>query len=145
MDKNILRLFAFGFILLWGLIGCQGNSATPTTTPDGMVDTAAELTAALQEMDFVVQAGGPFQDFLLEGGGQLLLVNGQQLQVWEFPTVEAADEARTFLSGADSPLATIRFTAPPRFFQKGAMVVLFVDTNRSILNALTAILGDPFL
>jgi hypothetical protein len=135
----------FYISILFMLAGCGGGEITPTPTPDGIVDTQAELTTALREMEFVVQVGGPFRDFLFEEDGQLLLVNGQQVQVWEFATVEAADEARAFITGPNSPLSRLDFSAPPRFFQSGQMVVLFVDINRSVLTALTALLGNPFL
>lgn len=127
------------------LVGCGTTTDPPTPTPDAVVDTGAELITTLQAEGVVAQDGGPFSDYLFDGGGQLLLVNGQQVQVWEFATIEDADTAREFISGTESPLATIRFFQSPRFFQAGTMLVLFVNTDPAILNMLTRILGEPFL
>jgi len=140
-----MRIIALCIVVMFMVAGCGGTTVTPTPTPDGIVDTASELTTRVREQDFVVQKGGPFSDFLFERGGQLLRVNGYEVYVWEFPTVEEAEAARTHITGADSPLARIDFSAAPRFFQNGRMMVLFVETNRPVLNVLIALLGNPFL
>lgn len=144
-EKQYMRMAAVILIGMTLLLGCGSSTATPTPPPDGIVDTAAELVTALQAEGFVAQHGGRFNNFLFERGGQLLLVNGQQVQVWEFATNEQADAAQDSILGDDSPLARLNFTAPPRFFQNGRMVVLFVATDPAILRTLTDILGDPFL
>lgn len=131
-------------VVVGAIVGCRGTANSATPTPDTVINTSAELIAALQEQGMVAQDGGPFRDFLFEGGGDLLLVNGQQVQVWEFPTVEEADAARDFITGPESPMATIRWMAPPRLFQHDRMIVLFVNTDPGVLNALTLILGEPF-
>lgn len=142
------RLSSLGVLFLIGMLllsGCGSGMEIPTPTPDAVVDTAAELITALQSNGFVAQDGGHFTNFLFERGGQLLLVNGQQVQVWEFATEAQVNEAQTLITGDDSPLARLNFTASPRFFQNGKMVVLFVATDPAILNILTTILGNPFL
>ncbi len=131
--------------LLLFLTGCGAPADRSSTTPHGIVDTAFELKTILREQGFVVQDGEPFSDFLFERGGQLLRVNGTEVWVWEFETVEDADAARRSLDGPESPLAREEFSASPRFMQNGHMIVLFVDTNRPVLNALIAVLGNPFL
>lgn len=130
------------------LAGCTGSTPPPPTTepsPDARVDTATDLIAALQAQGFVVEEAGMSEPFLLEKAAHLLQVNGQQVSVWEYKTVEEADGARLFLRGPNSPLALMDFIAAPRFYQNGSMIVLFVATDPAIVTALTTILGEPFL
>jgi len=138
-----------GLVLLLSLmvVGCSGGATAPTpaVTPNALIDSAAELAEALQAQGLGVESAGMSEPFLLERGAQLLQVNGQQVSVWEYENVDGANGARLFLTGPNSPLALMDFIAAPRFYQSGSMIVLYVATDPAIENAITAVLGQPFL
>jgi hypothetical protein len=127
------------------VVGCAGGSAATPAAPTAMIDTADELMTALQAEGMKVEDAGMSEPFMLERRAHLLNVNDQQVSVWEYETVDEANNARLFLTGPNSPLALMDFIAAPRFYQSGSMIVLFVATDEAVVSTLTKVLGEPFL
>ena len=70
------------------------------------------------------------------------MVNDQALQVFEFATAAiAAAETRHVGDGATISAAWI---APPHFYHRGRLIVLYVGSDQSMLDLLTAVLGPQF-
>lgn len=74
--------------------------------------------------------------------GRILIVNKEALQVFEFANAAtAATETRQVGEGATTSAAWI---APPHFYHRGRLIVLYVGSDQSMLDLLTAVLGPPF-
>jgi hypothetical protein len=70
------------------------------------------------------------------------MVNKEPLQVFEFANAAtAAAETRRVGDGATTSAAWI---APPHFYHRGRLIVLYVGSDQSMLDVLTAVLGLPF-
>ena len=75
-----------------------------------------------------------------------LSVAGDEVDVFEYATAAAARNEMAHVSPTGSPVGTYQVTwlAPPRFYRKDRVIVLYVGTNPAVVRALDAILGPPF-
>lgn len=74
--------------------------------------------------------------------GRILIINGQAAQVFEFAkAATAAAETKRVGDGATTSAAWI---APPHFYHRGRLIVLFVGDNQTVLKLLTTVLGPQF-
>ena len=73
---------------------------------------------------------------------RIINVNGQSVQVFEFPNAAAA-KAETKRIGVKGT-TSVAWIAPPHFFHGGRLIVLYVGDNESILKLLTTVLGPQF-
>lgn len=78
--------------------------------------------------------------------GRIIMVNNEGLQVFEYPTqVAAANEAeRVSQDGMTIGSSKPSWMAPPHFFKRGTLIVIYVGNNQTILNILKATLGGQF-
>ena len=74
--------------------------------------------------------------------GRILIVNGQALQVFEFANAAAAS-ANTKRVGATGT-TSVTWIAPPHFYNRGRLIVLYVGDNESVLKLLATVLGQQF-
>lgn len=70
------------------------------------------------------------------------MVNGQAAQVFEFPNAARA-AAETERVGAKAT-TSVAWIAPPHFFHRGRIIVLYVGGNELTLDQLTTVLGRQF-
>jgi len=75
-----------------------------------------------------------------------LIVDGEQVQVFEYGTAaKARAESRT-ISADGSAVGTtmVTWVGPPHFFMNGKMIVLYAGENPPVINALEKALGKQF-
>jgi hypothetical protein len=77
---------------------------------------------------------------------QRVLVNGETVHVFEYPTVAAAQADAGRVAPAGSPIGTTQVTwiHPPRFYRSAQLIVLYVGTHDAVAGHLEAVLGKPF-
>lgn len=75
-----------------------------------------------------------------------LSVAGEDVHVFEFPSADAAGRESSHISPGGSPIGAHQITwmAPPRFYRKDRLIVLYVGSNLEVAQALESILGPPF-
>ncbi|MDQ6891203.1 MAG: hypothetical protein M3167_00790 [Acidobacteriota bacterium] len=75
--------------------------------------------------------------------GSVYTVEGDDLQVFVYPTetAAAADASRIAPSGGAIGTTALRWIAPPHFFRRGAMIAIYLGSDRRIREALSAELG----
>jgi len=78
--------------------------------------------------------------------GRIVKVNGEGVQVFEYPRLSAADADAKKVSADGSSIGTSKpsWMAPPHFFKSGKFLVLYVGGNQTVLNVLRGALGDQF-
>ena len=111
------------------------------------VGSAVEsLLATLQGAGLEVSAGGDVSQSYFSVAGKVLLLNGEELQVYEYPAMEAAEAEAASVSGDGSMLGTAVFdwTSTPHFFRSGNLIVVYVGENQSVIQALQSLLGTQF-
>ena len=78
--------------------------------------------------------------------GRVLLVNDEAVQVFEYGSAAAAEaEARRVnSSGTVIGTSSMSWMAPPHFYRKGNLIVLYVGANATVQRTLEAVLGAQF-
>jgi hypothetical protein len=78
--------------------------------------------------------------------GREIAVDGESVQVFDYPSGETADGDAKRVSPDGSAVGTskVSWLSTPHFFKKGDLIVLYVGGNRAVLDALRAALGPQF-
>ena len=112
--------------------------------------TAGALAGQLQQQGLSVSNGGTmsrdvFPFFAVPA--TRLIVNGNDVQVFEFGSTSLAESEAAKVAPSGSPIGTsqISWIAPPRFYRKDRLIVLYVGSQTDIIQALMAVLGAPFV
>ena len=86
---------------------------------------------------------------------QLLTVNGEDIQAFEFGSAEEADAAAEGISESGSPIVTtmadgtgsasmITWVAPPHFYKAGRLIVIYVGCDSDVIDTLQEAMGPQF-
>ena len=143
MNPNLWR----PSILICGLVLLGCGTAGPTA-PDASFSSAT-LTQALRDGGATVAAAGtaPQDSFpFFAIASRDLVVNGETVHVFEYSTAAKAADDRAKVSDSGTPIGTVQVTwiEPPRFYQKGRTIVLYVGHSDDVSRRLEMILGRPF-
>ena len=115
---------------------------------EGMpVGSAVEsLLATLQGAGLEVSAGGDVSQSYFSVAGKVLYINGEELQVYEYPTPESAEAEAGSVSADGSTVGTamVDWISTPHFFRSGNLIVVYVGENQSVIQALQSLLGTQF-
>lgn len=133
----------FVALLLLGLVGC-GGSSTPPTSHGGPVKDYVSLVDHLRGVDATVVPTGSVTQPFFSVPGQVITVNGEQVQVYEYVNEDDAnaDAARISPDGGTVGNTMVDWIAPPHFYKKGQLIVLYVGTNTSVMKILEMTLGS---
>ena len=137
-----------GFIALLffvGTAGCGGSSA-PLASHGGPVKDYVSLIDHLRAGGATVVPAGSVAQPFFSVPGQLITVNGQQVQVYEYANDDSAnaDAARISPDGSTVGNTSVDWVAPPHFYKKSRLIVLYVGTNSSVMHILETALGPQF-
>ena len=135
-------------LLLAALLPVIAGSQSPVVRPSTPL-TGAGLVRALgrQSMTVVSRGRAPRDAFpFLSVRATRLTVNGHDVHVFEYPTVDGAARDASAISPAGTPIGSsqIAWMAPPRFYWKDRLLVLYVGTSLEIAQAIETVLGPPF-
>lgn len=78
--------------------------------------------------------------------GQVLLINDEAVQVFEFRSVAVAEAEARRVNPAGTIIGTssMSWMAPPHFYRQGKLIVLYVGDNARAKSLLENILGAQF-
>ena len=122
--------------------GSPAETITLQTTASSKppVKTFRELVARLQRSGKKVRRKEGVEQPFLSVRGQILRVDHQDVQVFEYRSVRSAElDAQKITDTRATSLAM--WIAPPHFFRSGRLIVLYVGEDSSVLEALTELLG----
>ena len=131
-------------LMLAGFAGC-GEPPAPPTSHGGPIRDYVSLIDHLRASTTVVPAGSVNQPGL-SVTGYLIKVNGEDVQVYEYADEDAANTEASHISPDGGTIGTtmVDWVAPPHFFKKGRIIVLYVGTTPSVLQVLRMNLGPQF-
>jgi hypothetical protein len=134
---RVLLIASLGF----ATAACTAVQAGTAAAPLGADALIEALTAAGDE----VEDGGAVEQIFFSVDGQIIRVDGQDVQVFEYPDA-AARQAESELiqpDGSPNPTTMVTWIDTPHFWAKDLLIVLYVGQDEATVGALTAIMGEP--
>lgn len=119
----------------------------------GPVQDQVSLIDALRGKNVIVDISGTVsQPFLSPQSGTTVRLSGGPLttaadvQLFEYSSASAAsaDASRISPDGSGTANTRISWVAPPHFFLKGRVMVLYVGSDPAVLSLLQSLLGPQF-
>jgi hypothetical protein len=121
----------------------------PNPVGPGELASSDALIVALQQQGATVSRG----EVLPRGStpyfstnAQVVFVNAESLNVFEYSTVAAAegDAAKVSPDGSAIGSTMVTWIGPPHFYRNGRVIVLYAGSVEAVLLPLEAVLGKPF-
>jgi hypothetical protein len=124
----------------------------PTQSHGGPVQDQVSLIDALRKSVTVDVSGNIAQPFLHPDSGTTVQLSGGTLaapadvQLFEYGSASAAeaDAHQVRADGSGTATTIVDWVAPPHFFLKGRVLVIYVGNDRAVVNLLTSVLGPQF-
>lgn len=141
------RLIPFSLLTITLLIlilaACTSRPATEGETSSS--SDSSELIDNLRSAGATIETAGIVEQPFFQNAGQLLKVNGADVQVFEFPDEASWSAAVAQISPDGTSVGTsmITWIDQPHFWAKNPLVVLYVGSDAEIINLLTTTLGKP--
>lgn len=126
--------------------GTKARRRQVSAQPSGSQKTLKSLINELKAAGMRIgRAGGVSQPFF-SVKGHVITINGEQVQVFEYAKVEKAEMEAKMVDATGSSVGTNMMTwmAPPHFYRRGRLIVLYVGSDSSVINTLTSVLGPQF-
>lgn len=110
------------------------------------VTNLAQLIRTLRSRGNKVARKERVEQPFLSVKGQIIKIDDQDVQVFEYRTAHAAqlDANKISPTGSSTVTRMLMWIAPPHFFRAGRLIVLYVGEDRSVLQVLVDILGPQF-
>jgi hypothetical protein len=143
LKRYIVPLFLV--IFAYVMSGC-GNGATPSPTGAPVVEDQASLLAALQAAGASADVGDSvIQDFFTPEG-QIITVNGSDIQVFEYESAEAMEAEASLVASDGGSVGTsiMMWMDAPHFYKAGRILVLYIGSDAAILGFLENAMGPQF-
>jgi hypothetical protein len=121
-----------------------GMAASPLASPGAELADVSGLIAALEAAGATVETGDKIEQPFFEVQGQILKVNGQSVEVFEWAD-EASREAvsRTITPQGQFGTTQVEWVGKPHFWASGKIIALYVGDNAEVVELLTGALGAP--
>ena len=142
--RSLLFLVALG-LAAWLAAACAGGQ-TSTPSESGPVGSYDELVAAVRLAGATAEPAGTVSQVFFGPEGQVLSINGQDVQIFEFPGEEEVNAAVQSISQDGSSIGTtmVTWVAAPHFYRGGRLIGLYVGEDGGVIEVLNQVLGAQF-
>jgi hypothetical protein len=132
------------FVLI--LAACSSTGQPSGDSQQGATVTdLASLIARLEAEGATVAEQGEIQQPVFTATGRIIGVNGEDVQVFEYPDVATAEqEAAQIVPDGSISTMMISWIATPHFYRSDRLIALYVGDNAEIVELLNAVLGEQF-
>lgn len=122
------------------------SSVTPNSLLGSEVEDQSSLIAALRASGAEVEVGESIEQAFFTVTGQILKVNGKDVQVFEYESAERMETDATQVApdGGSIGTSVVTWVEPPHFFKSGRVLVLYVGEDLEVINLLRGALGEQF-
>lgn len=127
----------------------RAKQPQPTQTPPishgNEIGGYVELVDTLRAQSARVEYSNEIDPTLFDVPGQVIKVNGIEVQVFEFTdeSVREASAEQISADGSSIGATMINWVDQPNFWGKGRVVVLYVGQDTATIRLLTSVLGEP--
>jgi hypothetical protein len=145
MLKKYICLTIALMLLVSYSVGCT-TQETPPVSHGGPVVDYVSLIDNLRAAGATVDLGGEISQPFLSVNGQLIKVNGEDVQVFEYRDGAIAEKEAALVSpdGSSIGMSLPFWVAPPHFYKAGKIIVLYVGENAAVMVVLENVLGPQF-
>ncbi len=128
-----------------GLAGCSGKQSPPATH-GGAVEDYISLVDSLRASGATVEPAGEMTQPFFSVDGMVIVVNGADVQVFEYADAAAAEAEAALVSPDGSSVGTsmVGWVAPPHFYRAEKLIVLYVGDSETVTDVLESVLGQQF-
>ncbi|HEX6035995.1 MAG TPA: hypothetical protein VFY83_16270 [Anaerolineales bacterium] len=144
------QILVFSLLMLAALASACANrslAAAPAATAEpGSVQDKATFVTALEALDATVESGEPITQAFFTPEGSILKINGTDVQVFEYESVEAmeGEASQVTPDGGSIGTSMVTWVDTPHFYKAGRIIVLYVGSDQTVLDLLGKALGQQF-
>lgn len=134
--KNKFSLTTNVLVLSLFIAACGGNVS----------EDRSALIEAFRGAGAEVEVGDKIDQLFFSVEGQIIRLNGEDVQVFEYETAEImeSDSAQVAPDGGSIGTSMVTWVASPHFYRAGRIIVLYVGDNQSTIELLEGVLGAQF-
>ena len=123
-----------------------GGEATPVASHGGPVTDYVSLIDGLRAAGATVEPTGTVDQPFFSVEGRLITVDGEDVQVFEYEDAASVEDAAGDVSADGSSVGTsmVGWVAPPHFYKKARLLVLYVGDDAVVMQLLEDVLGEQF-
>jgi hypothetical protein len=127
------------------LIGCAAQPQAADSKDEAIPDISG-VVDSLEEAGAMVEPGGSVSQPFFTPPGQIISVDGHDVQAFEFASATEADTAASTVAADGSSVGTSMMTwiSTPHFYGSGNLIVLYVGDESATINVLVDVLGSQF-
>lgn len=136
--------FSFSWmILLVAALVLAACSGKPVSAQDFGTE---EFIQALQEQGVKAEKGDTVEQAFFSVTSNFINFDGDSIQVFEYDSAKTmeSDAALVAPDGGSIGTSMVHWVAPPHFYKKGRILVLYTGDNAETLKTLEAVLGPQF-
>lgn len=150
--KTKLSLISSLLLIALFLSACGAPPATPSAEADpimshgGPVEDYVSLIDSLRGAGATVEPGDEVEQAFFTVKGQIIKVNGADVQVFEYESAEAMedDAVQVAPDGGSIGTSMVMWVEAPHFYKAGRILVLHLGEDQTILDLLEGALGPQF-
>jgi len=139
---------AIWIIILFVTPVFQSSSDSPESSISytSTVEDYETLVTRLTAEGAVIEKGAEISQPFFSVPARTGTINGEDLQVFEYLSEKTVDEDASTVSRSGSSIGTnmVSWIQPPHFYKSGKIIVIYLGSNRDIMNILEDILGTQF-
>lgn len=108
------------------------------------ITDAEGFMAAVRAAGASVEPAGEVTQPFFSVPGRLVRLNGSDVQLFEYPSAEAAAAEAGRISPDGTTIGgttSVQWIGPPHFYRRGGLIVLYVGADRNILDLLDRLIG----
>jgi hypothetical protein len=147
MKFSILSTLVLALGLILSACGRAPAASASNASPEpAAVGDQASLVAALEEGGATVETGEPISQPFFSAEGNIIKVNGADVQVFEYESSEAMelDSSQIAPDGSSNATTMITWIDTPHFYKAGKIIVLYIGSDATVLDLLKGALGPQF-
>ncbi len=140
-------LLAISLALVLAIVGVAGCvSEELPVSHGGPVTDYVSLIDNLRQAGATVEPAGEMTQPFFSVNGRVIVVNGGNVQVFEYADAAAAEAEAALVSPDGSSVGTsmVGWVAPPHFYRVEKLIVLYVGDSEAVTDVLESVLGQQF-
>jgi len=130
---------------------CASTAAATSPTKDASpqpvaVEDQATLVATLKAAGATVEAGESVTQDFFSPEGNVIKVNGADVQVFEYENTEAMENEASQVApdGGSVGTSMMMWIDTPHFYKAGRIIALYIGSDKTVLGVLEQVLGPQF-